>query len=301
MHNQIDSSLTNSDALAPWKRGQVPAHWPDFAADRDNHEAPPMHEPLVSAGGSGGGPKKRHDDMPPLALSELATDNRLALEAYKHESPNELVLDELADHDELDGLTADDELVLEDSDVVGLEEWVDGRVRGALMSAPADATRDHVPALLERTRGVFKRTASNVLIPLGAIAILVLAMGGTWSTAGATPAPQWSATTAPSAPRTTTPARTAIEIDEPDHPGHSKSGRKELAGKLNLNTASEDQLMMLPSVGPSKAERIVTWRKKNGGFKRTADLRRVKGFGYKTFKKLEPFLDIKGDTTLAAK
>jgi hypothetical protein len=27
----------------------------------------------------------------------------------------------------------------------------------------------------------------------------------------------------------------------------------------------------------------------------------VKGFGYKTFKKLEPFLDIKGDTTLAAK
>ena len=31
------------------------------------------------------------------------------------------------------------------------------------------------------------------------------------------------------------------------------------------------------------------------------DLRRVKGFGYKTFKRLEPYLDIKGDTTLAAK
>ena len=58
---------------------------------------------------------------------------------------------------------------------------------------------------------------------------------------------------------------------------------------------------MLPSVGPSKADRIVAWRKKNGGFKRIADLRRVKGFGYKTFKRLEPFLDIKGDTTLAAK
>jgi hypothetical protein len=27
----------------------------------------------------------------------------------------------------------------------------------------------------------------------------------------------------------------------------------------------------------------------------------VKGFGYKTFKRLEPFLDIKGDTTLSAK
>jgi len=27
----------------------------------------------------------------------------------------------------------------------------------------------------------------------------------------------------------------------------------------------------------------------------------VKGFGYKTFKRLEPLLDIKGDTTLAPK
>ena len=70
---------------------------------------------------------------------------------------------------------------------------------------------------------------------------------------------------------------------------------------LNLNTASEDQLMLLPTVGPAKADRIVVWRKKNGPFRRTADLRRVKGFGYKTFKKLEPFLDIKGDTTLTAK
>jgi len=72
----------------------------------------------------------------------------------------------------------------------------------------------------------------------------------------------------------------------------------EVTGKLNLNTATEARLMLLPTVGPVEAERIIAWRKKHS-FKRTADLRRVKGFGYKTFKKLEPFLDIKGDTTLA--
>ena len=88
-----------------------------------------------------------------------------------------------------------------------------------------------------------------------------------------------------------------LDQDKPSKP--SKRASKELSGKLNLNTATEEQLQLLPTVGPSKAERIVSWRKKNGGFKRTADLRRVKGFGYKTLKKLEPYLDIKGETTLS--
>jgi len=123
---------------------------------------------------------------------------------------------------------------------------------------------------------------------LAAVA-LVIAMGGTWMTsadANAAPAAQLAAN-----------ANTATEEAAPA----SRKMKKNVAGKLNLNTATEDELMLLPSVGPAKAERIVTWRKKNGGFKRTADLRRVKGFGYKTFKRLEPLLDVRGDTTLAPK
>jgi competence protein ComEA len=138
------------------------------------------------------------------------------------------------------------------------------------------------------------------LASLAGIGLLVAAMGGTWSPASA--APPWSptrpSTSSPSAAHSAAPAAAST----PDDPGHSsKSSHHELTGKLNLNTATEDQLMLLPTVGPAKAERIVTWRKKNGGFRRTADLRHVKGFGYKTFKRLEPFLDIKGDSTLAAK
>jgi competence ComEA-like helix-hairpin-helix protein len=126
------------------------------------------------------------------------------------------------------------------------------------------------------------------IAPIAAVIGIVLSMGGTWSTATASPATTTTQPTSPAPP------------PKPEPPA-KKSAGKELAGKLNLNTASEEQLMLLPTVGPSKAERIVTWRKKNGGFKRVADLRRVKGFGYKTFKRLEPFLDIKGDTTLAKK
>jgi competence protein ComEA len=127
------------------------------------------------------------------------------------------------------------------------------------------------------------------LIPtFAAIALLVLAMGGTWHAASAAP-PGNDPAFAQAHPQT-----------DAAHPA-PKSSHKDLSGKLNLNLATADQLMLLPKVGPAKAERIVEWRKKNGGFKRIADLRRVKGFGYKTFKRLEPFLDIKGDTTLAAK
>jgi competence protein ComEA len=137
---------------------------------------------------------------------------------------------------------------------------------------------------------------SRKLAPLAAVALLIAAMGGTWTrAASAAPTPA-QAVTKPAA--AAVPARPADDADEPPA---KKAGRKQITGKLNLNTANEEQLQLLPTVGPAKAERIVAWRAKNGGFKRTADLRRVKGFGYKTFKKLEPYLDIKGDTTLAAK
>jgi competence protein ComEA len=140
---------------------------------------------------------------------------------------------------------------------------------------------------------------SRRLATLAAVALLVAAMGGTWTRSAsaappAQPAPAQQPVTRPSAA-----VRPAAGNDVEEAPA-KKTGRKQITGKLNLNTANEEQLMLLPTVGPAKAERIIAWRAKNGGFKRTADLRRVKGFGYKTFKKLEAFLDIKGDTTLVA-
>jgi competence ComEA-like helix-hairpin-helix protein len=133
-------------------------------------------------------------------------------------------------------------------------------------------------------------------LSVAALVALIAAMGATWqvTTADAKPAAQ-------TAPAQRNPPAASAERDSDDDERPASRSRKELTGKLNLNTASEEQLQLLPTVGPAKAERIVAWRKKNGGFKRPADLRKVKGFGYKTLKRLEPFLDVSGDTTLAEK
>lgn len=58
------------------------------------------------------------------------------------------------------------------------------------------------------------------------------------------------------------------------------------AERLNLNTATEQQLTMLPGVGAKKAKAIIEFREQIGGFKDVAQLKEVKGIGDKLFAKL---------------
>jgi competence protein ComEA len=49
------------------------------------------------------------------------------------------------------------------------------------------------------------------------------------------------------------------------------------AGKVNINTASAEQLTTLPGVGAKLAARIVEYRQKSGAFKSVQELMNVKG------------------------
>ena len=69
-------------------------------------------------------------------------------------------------------------------------------------------------------------------------------------------------------------------------------------GVVNLNTATEDELIQLPRVGASVAKRIIAFRDKNGPFQRAEDLMNVQGIGEKTFSKLLPHMAVAGETTL---
>ena len=72
----------------------------------------------------------------------------------------------------------------------------------------------------------------------------------------------------------------------------SAASAKAPAGKVNLNTASVQQLAELPGVGNALASRIVEYRQKGGGFKSEKELMNVKGIGEKNFAKLEAHVTV---------
>ena len=72
-------------------------------------------------------------------------------------------------------------------------------------------------------------------------------------------------------------------------------------GVVNINTASADQLQLLPRVGPALASRIMEFRETSGPFRSVDEIVAVKGIGETALAKLRPYITVNGATTLSEK
>ena len=75
---------------------------------------------------------------------------------------------------------------------------------------------------------------------------------------------------------------------ETDENGSTDSAQPDTDdGKVDLNTASADQLMTLSGIGEAKAGQIIQYREQNGRFQKIEDLMNVPGIKQGTFDKLK--------------
>jgi len=84
-----------------------------------------------------------------------------------------------------------------------------------------------------------------------------------------------------------------IEIDHAD--------KQSVDFKVDVNTADWSEIVAIPEIGQTLAQRIVEYRRQHGPFQAIEDLRHVRGIGPKTLERLKVYLLPLNPPNVAAK
>lgn len=79
----------------------------------------------------------------------------------------------------------------------------------------------------------------------------------------------------------------AVYEEQSSH--HDASG---VSDKVNINTASREELMTLSGIGESKAAQIVSYREANGRFQKIEDIMNISGIKEGVFSKIKDYITV---------
>lgn len=82
------------------------------------------------------------------------------------------------------------------------------------------------------------------------------------------------------------------EAEKPSSKSGASSAKLAPGEKININTASADELDRLPGIGKTKAKAIIDYRTQNGPFKTPEDIQKVKGIKAGGFAKLKDHIKL---------
>ncbi len=82
--------------------------------------------------------------------------------------------------------------------------------------------------------------------------------------------------------------KTTVEVE----PKPVENDNLTVSSKVNINTASKEELMTLTGIGESKATAIIDYRSKNGGFKCPEEIMNVSGIGEALYNKIKDNITI---------
>jgi competence protein ComEA len=85
--------------------------------------------------------------------------------------------------------------------------------------------------------------------------------------------------------------RPAISVAQGPTPPYTQwQARVRQSSLVDINQATVEELMRLPQIGPSLAQRIVAYREAHGGFEHPEQLRQVPGIGPKIYASVKDYI-----------
>ena len=86
---------------------------------------------------------------------------------------------------------------------------------------------------------------------------------------------------------------TAVELSGAAGTGEPSAGAERQDGRIDLNTATRQELMTLPGIGEAKADDILAYRTEHGGFSSAEEIMKIAGIKEGMYQRLKDSIKVK--------